>query len=85
MLRRIWLSFVMLCLVAACSGRPGPEVLTPIPDVADGAKVIRIYAVTTRTADEAPLLGFDNTPSFELAYRYYDISVPPHRMAGQVT
>lgn len=85
MLRRILLGFVALFLVAACSGRPGPEVLTPVPDVVAGTKVIRIYAVTTRTADENPLLGFDNTPSFELAYRYYDISVPPHRRAGQVT
>lgn len=68
------LALVALLLLAACSVRPGPGVLSPHPEAAtDAASVVRIYAATNRA-----LAGdFTGLPAFTTAYRYYDISVPP--------
>ncbi|MBR9819967.1 MAG: alpha/beta fold hydrolase [Rhodobacteraceae bacterium] len=75
----------LLLLLAACTARPGPEVLTPHPgalsSAAEDAQVIRIYAATNR----ALAAGFEGQPAFATSYRYYDISVPPGRAQGRIT
>lgn len=84
-MRRNGFLLVMMLGLAACSGRPGPEVLAPMPahGVA-GAKTVTVHAVTTRADAPDMPFAFGRDRSGAPQYAAFDISIPPGHQPGQI-
>lgn len=75
---------IVLLLLAACSSRPGPEVLnataTPVPP---GARIVTVYVATPRVRD--PDTGvFLTRRAEQLNFAEFTISLPPGRANGTI-
>ena len=75
---------IVLLLLAACSSRPGPDVLnataTPVPP---GARVVTVYVATPRARD--PQTGlFLARRADQLNFAEFTISLPPGRANGTI-
>lgn len=72
-------------LLVACSGRPEPDLLRP-QAVAEpaGARIVRVYSVTTRATDPDAPWAYGATPSARPQFGAFDISIPPAHEAGQI-
>lgn len=81
-------SFVVLATafaVCGCAGRPGPDALTSISVSApEGAKQVRIFAMTTRARAESGKNIFTTQPSFKTSYASFDVSTPPNHKPGHI-
>lgn len=71
-------------MLAGCASRPGVDVLSNVPvSVPPGAKVITVYAATTRSRDASTGL-FTNNRASRPNFAEYTISVPPGHVSGQI-
>lgn len=75
---------IVMLLLAACSSRPGPEVLNAtVTAVPPGARVVTIYVATPRVRD--PDTGFFlNRRAEQLNFAEFTISLPPGRANGTI-
>lgn len=77
-------ALIAVLFLAACAGRPGPEVLTPVSTTVPGARVITIYVATTRERAAPDQNVFTNGRSPVLNYAELKISVPPNHRSGNI-
>ena len=73
---------LLASLLAACAGRPGPELLAQTAETVQGAKITTVYVTTTRKRDENGI--YTSGRSREVSYIRYRISIPPGHKAGNV-
>ncbi|MFD2250039.1 esterase/lipase superfamily enzyme [Pseudochelatococcus lubricantis] len=76
------LLIMLACLLAACAGRPGPELLNETTASAPGAKVVTVYVATTRQRDQDG--RFTSDRSRALNYARFRISIPPEHKPGNI-
>jgi esterase/lipase superfamily enzyme len=83
---RSWrLPALLLALpLAACAGRPGPELLSPAQASIPGARVAAVYVATSRARQSPDSNVFTNGHTPMLNYAAFRISVPPEHRAGNV-
>lgn len=78
-------AFILFVFLASCASRPGSEVLVPIGTTVSDAKVVSVYAVTTREMDaSAQFPSFNAARAEQPSYLSYQISVPPTHVPGQI-
>jgi esterase/lipase superfamily enzyme len=75
---------LLICMLAGCATRPGPEVLTPVAASVPAAKVVTVYVATTRERASPRSNVFTNARARELNYAEFKISIPPRHQAGQI-
>ncbi|MBK0024036.1 alpha/beta fold hydrolase [Ochrobactrum sp. S46] len=69
-------------LLTACAGRPGPELLRDtVPPVA-GARIVTVYAATTRKRDDTGI--FTAGRAEHVNYIRFKVSVPPGHKSGNI-
>lgn len=73
---------LLISLLAACAGRPGPELLTETAVNAPGAKVATVYVATTRKRDGNGV--YTSGRSREVSYLRYRIAIPPDHKPGNI-
>ncbi|RSC21487.1 MULTISPECIES: alpha/beta hydrolase [Rhizobium/Agrobacterium group] len=73
---------LLTSLLAACAGRPAPELLAQTAETLPGAKLTTVYVATTRKRDENGV--YTSGRSREVSYIRYGISIPPGHKAGNV-
>lgn len=78
-------ALVAVFVLAACAGRPGPEVLraaaiAPVPE----ARLVTIYVATTRDRPIAGSNDFTAGRAMNLNYAAFTVSVPPGHLAGNI-
>jgi esterase/lipase superfamily enzyme len=78
------LALLLASMLAACAGRPGPELLSPTQASIPGARVATVYVATTRGRQSPDSNVFTNGHSRELNYAAFRISVPPNHSAGNI-
>ncbi|WP_208021323.1 alpha/beta hydrolase [Paracoccus versutus] len=71
-------------LLAACSERPGTEVLYPRPDAAENPDIVTVFVATTRGRAENAADGFTNLRAGQMSYAEFRISVPPGHRPGEI-
>ena len=84
-MRKISLRLTLLLLtglLAACAGRPGPELLAQTAEAVSGAKLTTVYVATTRKRDENGI--YTSGRSREVSYIRYRVSIPPGHKTGNV-
>jgi esterase/lipase superfamily enzyme len=69
--------------LAACSARPGPELLSPTAST-PSARVVTVYVATTRARQTADSNVFTNKHSLELNYAAFKIAIPPAHRVGHI-
>jgi esterase/lipase superfamily enzyme len=69
--------------LAACSARPGPELLNPIAST-PSARVVTVYVATTRARQRPDSNVFTNDHSRELNYAAFKIAIPPDHRVGHI-
>ncbi|ARO13942.1 protein of unknown function DUF900 hydrolase family protein [Ketogulonicigenium robustum] len=75
----------LLMTLAACSSRPGPQVLQPLAiETPANATTVKVYAVTNRAPlDGHPYaFGADRMPAAQ--FLSYEVSIPPNHTAGHI-
>jgi esterase/lipase superfamily enzyme len=83
-MRSWWLLALLLATsLAACSARPGPELLSPTAS-APGARVVAIYVATTRARQRPDSNVFTNDHSRELNYAAFKIAIPSVHRVGHI-
>lgn len=80
---RVLLLTLALAL-AGCSSRPGPEVLVPVANEAEGANSVTVYTASTRERADDGLPLFTAERSRQTNYGAFTISVPPDHVPGRV-
>ncbi len=79
-----WLPALLLATsLAACSARPGPELLSPTAS-ASSARVVAVYVATTRARQRPGSNVFTNDRSRELNYAAFKIAIPPVHQPGHI-
>ena len=73
---------LLTSLLAACAGRPGPELLAQRAEAVPGAKLTTVYVATTRKRDENGI--YTSGRSREVSYIRYRVSIPPGHKTGNV-
>jgi esterase/lipase superfamily enzyme len=82
--RSWWLPTLLLTFsLAACSGRPGPELLSPIAST-PSARVVAVYVATTRARQSSDSNVFTDEHSRELNYAAFQIAIPPGHRVGHI-
>lgn len=71
-------------LMAACSTRPGPEVLTPQTESSSGGKIVTVFVATTRARAVGSADQFTSGRASEMSFSEYDISIPPDHLSGEI-
>lgn len=79
---RFGLIFVLF-LLAACSSRPGPELLSDVPAY-PGAKLVKVYVATTRARQNPGGNVFTSDLAGGLNFAEFTISIPPGHVPGTV-
>lgn len=79
-----FLLLLVLCLQAACAGRPGPEVLHTPTATAPDARTVTIYVATTRAHDPADIRAFSSERATDVSYAEYTISIPTSHKPGNI-
>ena len=79
---RFGLIFVLL-LLAGCSSRPGPELLSDVPAY-PGAKLVKVYVATTRARQNPGQNVFTSNLADGLNFAEFTISIPPGHVPGTV-
>jgi esterase/lipase superfamily enzyme len=74
---------LFLLLLAACTSRPGPEVLLPV-NASPSSKLVSIYVATTRQPAENGQPGFTSGRSAELRFAKYVIAIPPGHKKAEI-
>lgn len=76
---------LVLASLTACAGRTGPELLATVDaPVPPGAKLLRIYAATTREHATEGGNSFNAKPAVKANYARYEISVPAGHRPGEI-
>jgi esterase/lipase superfamily enzyme len=71
---------LILAALAGCGARPGPELLSPVPPLAQPTRHVLLQVATNREPDAKSRGNFSNDRSPRLSFARYVISVPPdHR------
>ena len=84
-MRRNGFLLVMMLTLAACSGRPGPELLAPMPAPrVEGARSVTVHVVTTRADAPDMPFAFGRGRAGAPQYAEFDISIPPGHQPGQI-
>ncbi len=78
------LLLMMIFLLAACSDKPGQEVLLPTQAAITPAEPLRMFVATTRGRSSQQALFFDNGRSPDVSYVSYDISIPADHIPGVI-
>jgi esterase/lipase superfamily enzyme len=75
---------LLLPLLTACAGRPGPDVLSPVAADVPGARRVTIYVATSRarSTTESPLFTDGRSPTLNFAR--YVISIPPTHVTSAI-
>ena len=82
--RSWWLPALLLATaLAACSERPGPELLSPTAST-PSARVVAVYVATTRARQTPGSNVFTNDHSREMNYAAFKIAIPPVHRVGQI-
>jgi esterase/lipase superfamily enzyme len=82
--RSWWLPALLLATaLAACSARPGPELLSPTASP-PSARVVAVYVATTRARQNPDSNVFTNDRSLELNYAAFKIAIPPVHRVGHI-
>jgi esterase/lipase superfamily enzyme len=81
-----WMPVLLLAaLTAACATRPGPELLSPTRQASTpGARIVTVYAATTRARQNPDSNVFTDGHSRQLNYAAFKISVPPNHRPGNI-
>jgi esterase/lipase superfamily enzyme len=77
-------AILLASLLAACAGRPGPELLNPTQASIPGARMTTVYVATTRARQSPDGNVFTNGHTRALNYAAFRISIPPNHSAGNV-
>lgn len=67
---------LILAALAGCGARPGPELLSPVPPLAQPTRHVLLQVATNREPDAKSLGNFSNARSPRLSFARYIISVP---------
>ena len=80
---RIILALVFVAGLAACTSRPGPDVLATVQPLPGNAQV-KVFAVTTRTRMTPDTNVYDNGKSIASNYAELNVSIPPGHKDSQI-
>ncbi|MGA0565158.1 alpha/beta hydrolase [Ancylobacter sp. VNQ12] len=78
------LAIVMLCVLAGCADRPGPELLRDSQISVPGAHNVTVYVATTRQRDPNDQRAFTSERASRVSYGEYTISIPPNHRPGNI-
>jgi len=73
-----------LAALGGCAARPGPELLAPVPPLAQTTHTIRLYVATNREPDARSPGNFTNVRSPRLSFARYAVSVPPNHKPSAI-
>ncbi len=73
-----------LAVLAGCGARPGPELLSPVPPLAQPTQLVRLHVATNREPDAKSRGNFGNARSPRLSFARYVISVPPNHRPSAI-
>lgn len=76
-------TLLAIALLAGCSARPGPEVLTPVAAPA-GSKLVKIFVATNRDRETPETNVFTNRRAHALNYAEFTIAIPADHRPGRV-
>lgn len=78
------LMLALAAVLAGCATRPGAEMLTPVASDVPDAKLVTVYAATTRERERDGVNVFTTGRAQDLNYGMFTISVPPNHQPGQI-
>lgn len=78
-----FLPALLLLTVAACTARPGMEVLAPAA-AAPAGEPVTVHVATTRERESPGTNSFTNRRSPEVNFADYAVSVPPGHVPGRI-
>jgi esterase/lipase superfamily enzyme len=82
--RSWWLPALLLATsLAACTARPGPELLNPTSSP-PSTRVVAVYVATTRARQRRDSNVFTNDHSRELNYAAFKIAIPSVHRIGHI-
>jgi esterase/lipase superfamily enzyme len=77
---RVVVLAVLAPLLAACAGRPGADVLSPVAADLPGARRVTVYVATSRERSTTATPLFGDGISATLNFARYVISIPPNHV-----
>jgi esterase/lipase superfamily enzyme len=75
---------LILAALAGCGARPGPELLSPVPPLAQPTRHVLLQVATNREPDAKSPGNFSNARSPRLSFARYVISVPPNHRPSAI-